>query len=97
VCLELRPEHLLRAAWLAYGLPLFCMVAGTGVAAGLAAPGDDSAALACGVLGLLGGLFAGRRTLGREECLRSLVPIVSAKIAAGRVARNEASSGAVTR
>jgi sigma-E factor negative regulatory protein RseC len=80
VRLELAPEHLLRAAWLAYGLPLLAMVLATGAATKIADAGNDLTAVAFGALGLIIGVLSGRRILARDECLRHLVPTATGKI-----------------
>ena len=76
VRLELGPQRLLRAAWLAYGLPLFSMVILVAAAARLA-PGNEAAALAAAVAGLIAGFGAGRRGLHKGACLQELLPVAS--------------------
>ena len=85
VRLELEPRHLLRAAWLAYGLPLACMVAAVAAAAVLV-PANEGVALAAGIAGVIAGLVAGRRNLQRGSCLQQLVPVVSARVCPGSAA-----------
>lgn len=64
VALQLPPRDLLRAAWLAYGLPLAALVAAVAAGAALSG-GNEPALVAWAVAGLLGGFAAGRRRLAR--------------------------------
>jgi sigma-E factor negative regulatory protein RseC len=74
VQIGLEPVNLLRAALLAYGLPM----AGTVLALLLAAlwPGtlNDAEAVVVALLGLGAGLVEGRRRLRRARCLEQFVP-----------------------
>jgi sigma-E factor negative regulatory protein RseC len=99
VRLELEPLHLLRAAWLAYGLPLFAMVLSVAAATVMAEQASDPATMAFAAAGLAAGLIAGRGILRRDSCLQHLTPMVSERInsrnsipagatAAARVAEN---------
>ncbi|HWM27220.1 MAG TPA: SoxR reducing system RseC family protein, partial [Woeseiaceae bacterium] len=74
VRLELAPEHLARAAWLAYGLPLVAMVAGTGAGVFIVPSDGDLAAVASGAIGLFAGVLCGRRMLAKDDCLRRIAP-----------------------
>jgi positive regulator of sigma E activity len=80
VRLELEPLHLLRAAWLAYGLPLLAMVVSVAVATVMAEQLSDAATMAFAAVGLAAGLIAGRRILRRDSCLQHLTPMVSERI-----------------
>jgi sigma-E factor negative regulatory protein RseC len=80
VRLELKPLHLLRAAWLAYGLPLVAMLLSVAVATAVAEQVGDPATMAFAAVGLAAGLFAGRRILRRDNCLQHLRPMVSERI-----------------
>ena len=77
VRLTLEPAHLLRASLLVYGLPLAGMVLALVVAWLLARPLSDPAAVAWAVSGLAAGFFAGRRQLGRRDCLKRFIPEIA--------------------
>jgi positive regulator of sigma E activity len=80
VRLEFVAAELLRAAWLAYGLPLTGLVAAALLATRIA-PGNELAAVACAALGLLAGAAGGRRFLRRGGCLSRCVPVISERLA----------------
>jgi sigma-E factor negative regulatory protein RseC len=80
VRLELAPLHLLRAAWLAYGLPLFALVVSVALAAVAGEGAGDAGMVAAGAAGLAAGLIAGRRLLRKDSCLRQLTPVASARV-----------------
>lgn len=82
VRLELKPLHLLRAAWLAYGLPLLAMVLSVAAATAMADLLSDIGVMAFGAAGLAAGLIAGRRILRRDSCLQHLTPVASERISA---------------
>jgi len=82
VRLELMPLHLLRATWLAYGLPLLALVLSVAAATAIAGVVSDIGVMAFGAAGLAGGLVAGRRILRRSDCLQYLTPVASEKISA---------------
>jgi sigma-E factor negative regulatory protein RseC len=92
VRLELAPDRLVRAAWLAYGLPLCAMVLAVALAARVLAPAQDFALVMVGALGLLVGFFAGRRKLAGGDCLRRLTPVACERVA-GRTERHGARRG----
>src|SRR5690606_22644192 len=77
VRLELGPEHLLQAAWFAYGLPLLGIILAVGAASFIADARNESLVVAGGVLGLLAGLLASRRILRKEKCLRNMTPVAA--------------------
>lgn len=79
VRLELTPDHLLRAAWLAYGLPLLVLVLAVAAAARISEAGEF-VVVASGAVGLICGLLAGRLVLNRSGCLQHVMPRVSGKI-----------------
>lgn len=79
VRLELAPRSLLRASLLAYGLPLGGGVAGAVL--GYLAGGGDAITVLAAVLGLAGGVLAGRLHLRRSACLREFTPVVTARLA----------------
>jgi sigma-E factor negative regulatory protein RseC len=82
VTLELAPDHLLRAALLAYGLPLLAMVLAVAAASRLAGSGNDPLVILSGVVGLFGGMLAGRTVLRRGDCLRHMTPVAARRVAA---------------
>lgn len=88
VRLEFVPAELVRAAWLAYGLPLAGLIAAVLVAARLA-PGNELAAVVGAALGLVAGAWYGRRSLRQSGCLSRCVPIVSERISPARAAAPE--------
>jgi len=73
---------LLRATWLAYGLPLLALVLSVAAATAIAGVVSDIGVMAFGAAGLAGGLVAGRRILRRSDCLQYLTPVASEKISA---------------
>jgi sigma-E factor negative regulatory protein RseC len=98
VRLELKPLHLLRAAWLAYGLPLLAMVMSVAAATAMAGPVSDIGVMAFGAAGLAAGLIAGRRILRREGCLQHLTPVASERTSArGNVPADVTAPSAETR
>jgi positive regulator of sigma E activity len=80
VHLDLPPDGLLRAAWLAYGLPLSTTVLAVAVAAAVVDPANDSALVASGVLGLAAGVLVGRKKLAGDRCIWRLTPVVCERI-----------------
>jgi positive regulator of sigma E activity len=84
VSLELEPDHLLQAAWLAYGLPLLGIVLAVGAASVVAGGEKESLVIVCGLLGLVAGLLAGRRILRKEECLQNMTPVAAHRVPASR-------------
>jgi sigma-E factor negative regulatory protein RseC len=79
VQLELSPDRLLQAAWLAYGLPLAGATAGAAFAwsAGAGDPGAAATALGGAALGIV----LARQRLRRSGCLQSLTPTITARLA----------------
>ena len=79
VLLELSPDRLLHAAWLAYGLPLAGAIAGAALAwfAGAGDPGAAATALGGAALGV--GLA--RLRLRRSGCLQRFTPTIKARLA----------------
>ena len=77
VKLELAPANLLRAAFLAYGLPLGGIIIALGVAGFLDRALDDQLAVLLAVGGLVGGVLLGRHYLNKDGCLKNLVPTIS--------------------
>jgi sigma-E factor negative regulatory protein RseC len=75
VRLYFEPRHLLRAASLAYGLPLLAMVLSVAAATAMADLVNDPGVVACGAAGLALGLIAGRGILRRDGCLQQLTPV----------------------
>lgn len=70
--LLMKPDNLLRAAYLVYGLPMIGAIAGAGAAYGLSL-GDGGAAMLA-LAGLTGGLSISRWRLGRAACIRQFTP-----------------------
>jgi positive regulator of sigma E activity len=71
---------LLRAAWLAYGLPLVALVLSVALATVAAERAGDAGMVAAGAAGLVTGLIAGRRFLRKDSCLRHLTPVASERV-----------------
>lgn len=80
VRLEFVAAEMLRAAWLAYGMPLTGLLAATLLATRIA-PGNELAAVACAALGLLAGAAYGRQSLRRGSCLGRCVPVIAERLA----------------
>lgn len=80
VRLALAPSSLLRAALLAYGLPLAGLVTALGIAWYLKQSLADRPAVALAAVGLVAGLLVGRHFLNRDGCLRNLVPTISERL-----------------
>lgn len=83
VRLEFLPAPMLRAAWLAYGLPLVGLVTGA-VGAASTAPDGDLIAVAGSLAGLAGGAWLGRRALSRHGRLGDCVPTAAGKVRSPR-------------
>ncbi len=83
VRLEFVPAELMRAAWLAYGLPLAGLVVAV-IAASRLAPANEPAAIAAAAIGLVAGAWYGRRSLRQGTCLSRCVPTISARIPPSR-------------
>ena len=79
VRLTLEPSHLLRAATLVYGLPLLGMVLSLSAGWLVSRPLTDPAAILYAAAGLAAGLYAGRRLLGRHDCLTQFLPSIEGK------------------
>ena len=80
VRLTLEPSHLLRATMLVYGLPLAGIILSLTAGWLLSRPLSDAAAIVYATGGLAAGLFAGRRQLGRHECLTQFIPRIEGKV-----------------
>jgi sigma-E factor negative regulatory protein RseC len=76
VRLTVAPRHLLRAAILAYGLPLISMLAFVAIAWGFGAADSDLLAFGFAVTGLLAGLLLSRRLLAAEAACEQFVPVI---------------------
>lgn len=74
--LTIGPKYLLRAAMLAYGLPLLAMVLSLGLAWMLAGNPGDGIGLLLATFGLGAGLVAGRRIMNRDSICKQFVPAV---------------------
>ena len=77
VKLSLAPSNLLRAAVLAYGLPLSGVVIALGTAWFLNESLSDRIAIALAMFGLSLGVLCGRHFLNKDACLKNLVPTIS--------------------
>lgn len=84
VRLSLGSSHLLKATFLAYGLPLFGLVAATGTGWLLFGPLSDATAIVFAVAGLLTGVIVGRRHLQRDHCLMHFVPTIAEHVGTRR-------------
>lgn len=78
VTLSLAPEDLLRASFLAYGLPLAGMTAALSIG-WLAGPLGDLSAIALAAVGLLSGLAVGRYKIRRNKCMERFVPRIMSR------------------
>lgn len=76
VRLAMAPADLLRAAFLAYGLPLVSMLALVGAAAILGDELSDLTGVILATVGLAAGFIAGRRILERDAVCDQLVPYI---------------------
>lgn len=81
VRLSLQSAHLLRAALLAYGLPLAGIVVSLGGASWFYDSLSDGQAAMIALAGFAAGLMTGRRLLRRDSCLERLVPSITERIA----------------
>ncbi len=77
VKLTLAPSNLLRAAVLAYGLPLGGIVSALGIAWLLNHPLDDQLAVVFAIGGFVSGVLFGRHYLNKDGCLKDLIPTIS--------------------
>ncbi|MEX2496973.1 MAG: SoxR reducing system RseC family protein [Woeseia sp.] len=84
VRLELPPADLLRAAWLAYGLPLVAMVMAVTAGAAFTAAAGDLPLVAFAALGLTGGVVLGRRVLRKSGCLGQMIPTAAERLKGNR-------------
>jgi sigma-E factor negative regulatory protein RseC len=83
VRLAVAPRDLLRAASIAYGLPLVTMLAFIGLAWAWLGALDDLPAMLVAAVGLLAGLVAGRQLLKTEAACRHLVPVIDGLVDLG--------------
>ena len=81
--LTIGPKFLLRAAMLAYGLPLVGMVLFPGVAWLVIGGIADIAGIALAVAGLAAGLVIGRNILGSESVCEQFVPAIGGRVGVG--------------
>ncbi len=77
VRLTLAPSHLLRAAVLAYGMPLAGVIIALGIAWIMSRTLNDVLAVVLAICGLVAGALFGRHFLNQDDCLKNLVPTVS--------------------
>jgi sigma-E factor negative regulatory protein RseC len=78
VQLSLPPAQLLRAAWLAYGLPLVALVLATLLASRIGR-GHDGIAILSAAAGVAAGAWLGRHALKRYGCLQQFIPEATAR------------------
>lgn len=76
VRLTMAPAQLLRAALLAYGLPLGTMLLFLALAWGATGGLPDAMAVPAALVGLVAGLLAGRRILAGDAACRRMVPVI---------------------
>lgn len=81
--LTIGPKYLLRAAMLAYGLPLVSTVLLPGLAWLIMGNIPDSIGIALAVAGLAAGLVVGRRILQRESICEQFVPAIGRSAGVG--------------
>ena len=76
VRLTVAPRHLLRAAILAYGLPLISMLVFVAIAWGFGAADSDLLAVAFALTGLVAGFLLSRRLFAAEAACEQFVPVI---------------------
>lgn len=81
--LTIGPKFLLRAAMLAYGLPLVSMVLFPGLAWLIMGGIPDIVGISLAVAGLAAGLVIGRNILRRESVCEQFVPAIGSRAGAG--------------
>jgi sigma-E factor negative regulatory protein RseC len=84
VTLGIAPRYLLRAAMLAYGLPLIGLLAFCGIAWTSGVVGNDLAAVPYALAGLYAGILAGRRLLANAAACEQFTPVIDGHVPAGR-------------
>ena len=79
VHLAVAPRQLLRAAFLAYGVPLLAIVVavGVGVISGLAS--TDPRAIGFAIAGLVFGIYLSRRQLAADTACRQFQPVIEGR------------------
>ena len=75
--LSIEPKYLLRAALLAYGLPLSSMLAALLVLRALPGSVNEAVAVGIALLGLIAGVIAGRALLRQDSACDQFVPTIS--------------------
>ncbi len=80
VSLRLAPERLLRAALLAYGLPLIALLGVPAAVNWLRGPLTDAELVLAAAVALAGSLAAGRRLLARDRCPGELEPDIGERL-----------------
>lgn len=80
VTLTLAPAQLLRAALIAYGLPLVALVGSAWLASGVAGGQDNPAAIGIVLAGMALGFLASRRILDRDASCRQFVPAIESRV-----------------
>lgn len=74
IALTISPRHLLRGAFLAYGLPLAGLLVAAGLLRAVAGDVPDWQAILAAAGGLGAGIASSRRILGNERICRRFVP-----------------------
>lgn len=82
VRLCLQPQGLLRAAVLAYGVPLFGALAGLLLAGAVRGELGDAEAAVAAMAGAFAGFFGARRELRRHRSAASLMPSIAERMSA---------------
>lgn len=80
VTLSIAPRYLLRAAMLAYGLPLLLMLLAVGLARVAGVASSDAAAVVFSATGLLVGIVLGRWLLRREAVCEQFTPEIDGRV-----------------
>lgn len=76
VRLAVAPRQLLRAAFLAYGVPLLAILLSVGVASATGIVTTDLGSIGFALAGLGGGLYLSRRYLARDSACAQFIPVV---------------------
>ena len=83
VCLTMESEDLLRASWLAYGLPMISVVAVLAFLRLIAPDAGDAVAIAAASFVFAVSLYVARAWLQRAHCMRRLTPRISPAVTVG--------------
>lgn len=80
--LSIEPKYLLRAALLAYGVPLSSMLVVLLAVQALPVPINEAAAVGLALVGLVAGVMAGRSLLRKDSVCAQFIPTISGHIVA---------------